>query len=157
MSAFNVVRFKVKLGREQEFIDLHRSIRPNFKGHLGADLIRTGEQTFCMIGKWRSMDALAAARPEMIAVLDQLRGLLEDLGGDLGVTDPVAGETVASFTVKKKSKAKGRDGKRGKKKKAAGKAKLKGNAKVKSKEKKSKQKKSKAKKAPSTKKRKSKR
>ena len=123
MSAFNVVRFRVKPGHEQEFIDLHRSIRPNFKGHLGADLIRTGEQTFCMIGKWRSMDALVAARPEMIAVLDQLRGLLEDLGGDLGVTDPVSGETVASFKAKKKSKAKSRDGKSRKGKKSKGKGK----------------------------------
>ena len=30
----------------------------------------------------------------MIARLDEIRGLLEDLGGGLGVTDPISGETV---------------------------------------------------------------
>ena len=40
------------------------------------------------------MDALAAARPAMIAMLDEFRGKLEDLGGGLGVTDPVSGEAV---------------------------------------------------------------
>jgi hypothetical protein len=37
------------------------------------------------------MDALTNARPHMIATLDSFRGTLEDLGGDLGVTDPVSG------------------------------------------------------------------
>ena len=40
------------------------------------------------------MDALAAARPAMIATLDEFRDKLEDLGGGLGVTDPVSGEAV---------------------------------------------------------------
>jgi hypothetical protein len=40
------------------------------------------------------MDTLAAARPAMIAVLDRFRDRLEDLGGGLGVTDPVSGEAV---------------------------------------------------------------
>jgi hypothetical protein len=31
----------------------------------------------------------------MIASLDKVRHLLEDLGNDLGVTDPVSGEVVA--------------------------------------------------------------
>ena len=133
MAAFNVVRFRVKPGCEQQFIELHRSIRPAFKGHVGADLIRTGEQTFCLIGRWKNMEALAAARPEMIAVLDQLRDLLEDLGGELGVTDPVSGEVVASFKAAKKSKAKGG---KGKKKSAKDKAKQKGKSKNKGKKKK---------------------
>jgi hypothetical protein len=30
----------------------------------------------------------------MIAQLDKFRGTLEDLGGGLGVTDPVSGEVV---------------------------------------------------------------
>lgn len=40
------------------------------------------------------MDALAAARPNMIATLDIFRDTLEDLGGGLGVTDPVSGPVV---------------------------------------------------------------
>ena len=40
------------------------------------------------------MDSLAAARPHMVATLDTFRDTLEDLGGDLGVTDPVSGPVV---------------------------------------------------------------
>jgi len=95
MTAFNVVRFRVKLGNEQSFIDAHRKLRPTFKGFLGGSLIKTGDQTFCMLGEWRNFASLAGARNEMIAILDTLRPMLEDLGGALGVTDPVSGEVVA--------------------------------------------------------------
>ena len=57
-------------------------------------IIQTGERDFCLIGEWDSMDAIVAARPKMIETLDRSRELLEDLGGDLGVTDPVSGEVV---------------------------------------------------------------
>jgi hypothetical protein len=40
------------------------------------------------------MQRLAQARPKMIALLDTFRDTLEDLGGGLGVTDPVSGEVV---------------------------------------------------------------
>jgi hypothetical protein len=40
------------------------------------------------------MDALAAQRPNMIATLDTFRDTLEDLGGGLGLTDPVSGPVV---------------------------------------------------------------
>lgn len=40
------------------------------------------------------MEALAAARPQMIATLDSFRHTLEDLGDGLGVTDPVSGAVV---------------------------------------------------------------
>ena len=40
------------------------------------------------------MASLANARPNMIATLDTFRDTLEDLGGGLGVTDPVAGPVV---------------------------------------------------------------
>ena len=40
------------------------------------------------------MEALAAARPNMIATLNSFRDTLKDLGGDLGVTDPVSGPVV---------------------------------------------------------------
>jgi hypothetical protein len=92
MTAFNVVRFRVKPGNEQRFIDEHRKVRPGFKGFLGGSLIKTGDQTFCIIGEWRNFQSLIAARPQMIAILDGLRDMLEDLGGGLGVTDPVSGE-----------------------------------------------------------------
>ena len=40
------------------------------------------------------MDALAAARPQMIATLDRFRPTLDDLANGLGATDPVAGPVV---------------------------------------------------------------
>ena len=114
MTAMNVVRFRVKPGCEQKFIDAHRSAGPQFDGFLGGRLIKTGDRTFCVVAEWRSFDALAAARPEMISLLDSMRELLEDLGGGLGVTDPVSGDVVvelgapraASTPAKKKAKKK---------------------------------------------------
>ena len=106
MTAFNVVRFKVKAGNEQKFIDVHRSIKRTFKGFLGGSLIKTGDQTFCMVGEWRSFKAIAAARPQMIGVLDSVRDLLDDVGGGLGVTDPVSGEVVVKLRAAAKPKAK---------------------------------------------------
>ena len=58
-------------------------------------MIKTGDRTFCFIGEWDGMQAIADARASMIANLDKARHLLEDLGGGLGVTDPVSGEAVA--------------------------------------------------------------
>jgi hypothetical protein len=104
MTAVNVVRFRVKPGNEQRFIDAHRTMRPTFKGFLGGNLVRTGDQTFCLVGEWRSFQRLVAARPEMIGLLDALRDMLEDLGGGLGVTDPVSGEVVAKLAAPKAAK-----------------------------------------------------
>jgi hypothetical protein len=53
-----------------------------------------GEQTNCIIGECTSHPSLVATRPGMTALLDTLRITLEDLGGGLGVTDPVSGEAV---------------------------------------------------------------
>jgi len=104
MTAMNVVRFRVKPGNEQKFIDAHRKIKRDFKGFLSGRLVRTGEQTFCMIGEWRTFKSIAAARPQMIELLDGFREMLEDLGGGLGVTDPVSGEVVARMTPPKARK-----------------------------------------------------
>ena len=91
MAAFNAVRFKVKPGQDEAFIEAHRKADRNWPGLRRANLIKTGEQNYCVIGEWDGMDSLAAARPHMVATLDSFRHLLEDLGGDLGVTDPVSG------------------------------------------------------------------
>ncbi len=109
MTAFNVVRFRVKPGNEQRFVDAHRSMRPGFKGFLGGSLVKTGDRTFCLVAEWRNHDAIVKARPEMIGMLDTVRGMLEDLGGGLGVTDPVSGTVATRLTVAKpKAKSKAR-------------------------------------------------
>jgi quinol monooxygenase YgiN len=94
MSAFNVVRFRVKPGQEQAFVDAHRNLSPGWNGLRRVSLIKTGERSFCLVGEWQSMERIVDARPAMIAQLDKLRDLLEDLGGGLGLTDPVSGAAV---------------------------------------------------------------
>jgi hypothetical protein len=97
MTAFNAVRFKVKPGREQEFLDAHKKVQANWPGLKHANMIKTGERTYCIIAEWADMDSLANARVNMIATLDSFRDTLEDLGGGLGVTDPVSGPVVLAL------------------------------------------------------------
>jgi hypothetical protein len=94
MTAFNAVRFKVKPGREQDFLDAHKNAGRDWKGLQHVNIIKTGERSYCIIAEWSGMDALAAARPHMIATLDSFRDTLEDLGNGMGVTDPVSGPVV---------------------------------------------------------------
>lgn len=94
MTAFNVVRFRVKPGRDEAFVAAHRAMPRDMEGNRRFVLVKTGEGTYCVIGEWDSYASLTAARPKMIANLDRIRDLLEDLGGGLGVTDPVSGEAV---------------------------------------------------------------
>ena len=117
MTAYNVVRFRVKPGREQHFIDAHRQAKPAFKGFRGFALVKTGDRTFCIIGEWVSLQKLAAARPLMIGMLDSFRDDLEDLGGGLGVTDPVSGEVVVNLKAAKPKAKKPAKKKKAKKKK----------------------------------------
>ena len=101
MTAYNVVRFKVKPGQEQNFIKAHRDAQRDFAGFKGGSLIKTGDRTYCFVGRWDSMDAIAGSRPKMIGLLDTFRSMLEDLGGGLGVTDPVSGEVVVDLPAGK--------------------------------------------------------
>lgn len=87
MSAFNTVRFKIKPGREQEFLDAHSTVGKDWPGLLHANIIKTGEQKYSLVAEWTDTEAIVAARPNMIATLNAFRDTLEDLGGGLGVTD----------------------------------------------------------------------
>ena len=97
MTAFNAVRFRVKPGRDEEFLDAHRAIAADWPGLRHANIIEAGEGRYCIIAEWDDLDSLAAARPEMIATLDSFRDTLEDLGPGLGVTDPVSGAVVLAM------------------------------------------------------------
>jgi quinol monooxygenase YgiN len=94
MAAFNAIRFKVKPGRDEEFLQAHQNVERDWPGLERVNLIQTGEHNYCIIGEWTDMDSLAAARPHMVATLDSFRDTLEDLGDGLGVTDPVSGPVV---------------------------------------------------------------
>jgi quinol monooxygenase YgiN len=88
MTAFNAVRFQVKPGRDQDFLDAHAKVERNWPGLRHANMIQTGDHSYCIIGEWDDMDSLAAARPHMLATLDTFRGMLD------GNTDPVSGPVV---------------------------------------------------------------
>lgn len=94
MQVCNVVRFKVKVGKEAAFLDAHRNGKAKWPGLTRSFIIQTGEQTFCLIGEWSSQDAMVAARPAMIKTLDSFRSLLEDQGDGRGITDAVSGAVV---------------------------------------------------------------
>jgi hypothetical protein len=94
MTAFNVVRFRVKAGQEKAFVAEHQAMKHDFQGMRRFSLVKTGERSYCLIGEWDGMQSIVNARPAMIASLDRMRSMLEDLGGGLGLTDPVSGEAV---------------------------------------------------------------
>jgi hypothetical protein len=97
MTAFNAVRFRVKPGRDQEFLDAHKTIGATWQGLLHANIIKTGDHSYCIIAEWQNMDACIKARPDMISTLNSFRDTLEDLGGGIGVTDPVAGPVILAL------------------------------------------------------------
>ena len=97
MTAFNVVRFRVKPGKDEAFLAAHSQGRAAWPGLLNGMMIKTGESTYCLIAEWSDTDAIANARSRMIATLDTFRPLLEDLGAGLGVTDAVMGPVVLNL------------------------------------------------------------
>ncbi|MFC3087769.1 putative quinol monooxygenase [Tabrizicola soli] len=95
MTAMNVVHMRVKPGMEAEFVRLHQDFdMKSLRGGRNFWLVKSGDRSFVVIGEWDSTEALVAARPAMIANLDRLRPILEDLGGGRGVTEPWSGEVA---------------------------------------------------------------
>lgn len=97
MTAFNAVRFRVKPGRDQEFLDAHKNIAGTWPGLRHVNIIKTGDRSYCIIAEWNDLDAITKARPDMIATLNSFRDTLEELGGGLGLTDPVSGPVVLAL------------------------------------------------------------
>jgi quinol monooxygenase YgiN len=94
MATINVVRFRVKQGQDEAFLDAHRGGKANWPGLARGVMIRTGERSYCLVGEWADTDALVSARTRMIATLDSFRDTLEELGNGMGVTDAVSGPVV---------------------------------------------------------------
>ena len=100
MTAMNVVHMRVKPGQEGEYVRIHQGM--DIRAMPGARnfwLVRSGERSFVVVAEWDSLDALAAARHAMVANLDKLRPILEDLGGGRGVTEPWSGEVALHMKV----------------------------------------------------------
>lgn len=91
MSAFNIVRFRVRPGRDEAFLTAHRDGRASWPGLERGVIIKTGEGAYCLIGEWPDVETLKAGIPAMVATLNTFRAELEDLGNGLGLTDAVSG------------------------------------------------------------------
>ena len=89
----NVVRVKLNsdcVDKNFEVID-----KTSFEGMTQRYIAKTGDYDYCVVGIWESAEAIAAQRPAMIAHLDEVRGFMEELSPELGVTDPVSGNIVS--------------------------------------------------------------
>jgi hypothetical protein len=101
MTAMNIVHVRVKPGRDSQFLTLNKEFeRQAMPGMRHFWVVGTGERSYCIVGEWENFEAIVAARPTMIANLDRMRDLLEDLGGGRGVTEPYSGEAVVEISAK---------------------------------------------------------
>ncbi len=98
MSKFmNVVRSKVKEDKKDEYMKKLKEFFDNMKGTEGLismKQIQTSHNNMCIIGEWKDEQSIAKARDKMIAGLDTVRLMLEEISPELGVTDPVAGPVI---------------------------------------------------------------
>ena len=98
MSKFmNVVRSKVKEGKKDEYIKKVKEFFNNIKGTDGLismKQIQTGPNNMCIIGEWKDEQSIAKVRDKMIAGLDTVRPMLEEILPELGVTDAVSGPVI---------------------------------------------------------------
>ncbi len=126
MTAFNVVRFRVKPGRDKDFVEAHRNMKDTFPGARRFSLIQTGDGAYCIVGEWDNFTSIVAARPNMLANLERIREFLEDMGMGMGFTDPVSGNAIIDRKApgrsrgakKRKASAKKRPKKKAAKKKS---------------------------------------
>jgi len=94
VTAFNIVRFRVKPGQDEAFLEAHRHGKASWPGLMEGHIIKTGEQSYCLIGRWPSREVMAEAMAAMIGTLNSFRITLEDQGSGKGVTDVVSGSVV---------------------------------------------------------------
>ena len=93
----NVVKSKVKEGMKDEYMKKLQDFFNNMKGTDGLismKQIQTGANNMCIVGEWKDADSIAKAKNKMIAGLDTVRPLLEEISPELGVTDPVSGSVI---------------------------------------------------------------
>jgi len=71
MPAFNAVRFPSEAGGAINSSWMPtRASGQHGRGLTHANIIKTGERSYCLIAEWEDMDACIKARPNMIATLD---------------------------------------------------------------------------------------
>jgi len=89
----SVVKFIVKDGEESNFMDsIVKFSNPD--GVISRKVIKTGDRAYCSIMEWIDEQSLSNARQQMIAYLDTVRDILEEISTELGVTDPASGPVI---------------------------------------------------------------
>ena len=53
----------VKAGRDQEFLDAHRKVDDTWPGLKHANIIKSGDRTYCIIVEWVDMDVAHQGSP----------------------------------------------------------------------------------------------
>ena len=89
----NVVRFKLK----SDCIDQYFAVidKTSFEGMTQRYIAKNGDYDYCFVVIWKNAESIAAQRPAMISHLYEVRGFMEELSRELGVTDPVSGNIVS--------------------------------------------------------------
>ena len=92
MTFLTSVRTIVKEGEVEKYVEAVRAWEAptDMNGYFA----QTGERSFVFTGVFKEKESLVAARPQMIAHLDSVRDLLEEISANLGVTDPVSGPVL---------------------------------------------------------------
>ena len=89
----NVVRFKLKSDCIDKYFEVVN--KTNSEGKTQSYIAKTGNYYYCFVGICKTVEAVAAQRPAMIAYLDEVRGFMKKLSPELGVTDQVSGNIVS--------------------------------------------------------------
>ncbi len=97
MSGYNVVRFTVKEGMDDQFLSANSKLSFNSSGFKNAHMIKTSDHNYCFIAEWDSASDSINAEESMIAMLDSFRDTLEDHGNGKGVTDFIVGDEVIEY------------------------------------------------------------
>ena len=92
MSFLTSVRVIVKEGQVEKYVDAVGKWKAPLD--INGYLAQTGDRSFCFTGIFKDKESLVQARPSMIAHLDTVREVLEEISTDLGVTDPVSGPVL---------------------------------------------------------------
>ena len=93
----NVVRSKIKESMKDEYMKKLQDFFASMKrteGLISMKQIQTGPNNMCIVGEWKDADSIAKARDKMIAGLDTVRPLFEEISPEVGVTDPVSGSVI---------------------------------------------------------------
>ena len=97
MSGYNIVRFTVKDGMDEKFLNANQNLHFEDEGFKNAHMIKTGDHNYCFIAEWNSASDSINAEDSMVAMLDSFRDTLEEQGDSKDVTDFIVGDEILEY------------------------------------------------------------